>query len=85
MTLTERLLLRYCSIEVQAMLNRLRERPEDFNYEKRLYDLISHQKHYTWVENKCTVAAWKSHERNEGRRHLLNAIMSELINPTKKY
>ena len=67
------------------MLKRLRERPEDFNYEKRLYDLLRHEQHYTWAEKKCTVSAWDFHNKNAGRRELLTAIMSELINPKGKF
>jgi hypothetical protein len=85
MTFTEKLLLRFCSTEVQTMLQRLRERPEDFDYHKKLYDIIRHKEHYTRVEQRCIDAAWTHHEKNEGRRALLTAIMSELINPKKRY
>ncbi len=85
MTLTEKLLLRFCSTEVQTMLQRLRERPEDFDYDRKLRDIIRHEQYFTRLERKCIAAAWKFHEKNEGRRALLTTIMSELINPKKKY
>jgi hypothetical protein len=85
MTLTERLFLRFCSIEVRTMLQRLRERPEDFDYDKKLHDIVRHGEHYTRAERTCINAAWEFHKENAGRRELLAAIMSELINPKKKY
>jgi predicted outer membrane protein len=85
MTLTEKLLLRFCSTEVQTMLQRLRERPEDFAEDTRMYGIIRHEEYYTLTERGCIAAAWKFHKENEGRRKLLNAIMSQLINPKKRY
>ena len=85
MTLAEKLLLRFCSTEVQTMLQRLRERPEDFNDDTRMYNIIRHEEYYTTVERVCINFAWKFHKENIGRRKLLNAITSQLINPQKRF
>ena len=80
-----KMLLPLCSIEVRTMLVRLHNRPEDFSYERKLYDIIRHEKYYTRIERMCIKAAWKFHTENQGRRELLAAIMSEIINPNNKY
>ena len=85
MTLIAQILLPLCSSEVRAMLQRLRERPEDFEHHKKLYDIIRHEESFTWAERKCIKAEWTKSEKEQGRRRLLTKIMSELINPTNKY
>ena len=59
----DRILKKFCAKEVQILLTRIRERPEDFqgNSYNIWQRLVDHGKHYTWIERKLIdeAAAWR--------------------------
>jgi hypothetical protein len=84
----EKLLLKRCSTEVQLMLTRMKERPEDFDYGtgwKKLVEIADNQNSpYTNVERKLIRKYWKECQVNRDRKKLLAQIMQQTINPTTR-
>ena len=84
----EKLLFKRCSTEVQLMLTRMKERPEDFNYGTTWRSLAEsaseYQFPYTWVERVAIRKQWKKTLQQRKRSELLGRIMNETINPTSK-
>ena len=78
------LLTPLCSTEVQTLLVRLREKPQEFKYGCALRNIVD-ARGFTYIEQRAINAAWKAHCRTQVRRELLNSITSELLNPTAKY
>jgi len=84
----EKLLLKRCSTEVQLMITRMKERPEDFGYGTTWRSLAESanesQFPYTLIERKMIRAQWKKTLQQRKRSELLGRIMHETINPTAK-
>jgi hypothetical protein len=84
----EKLLLKRCSTEVQLMLTRMKERPEDFDYGtgwRKLVEMASDDTAaYTKVERMMIRAHWKACRDVRSRRELLGNIMQQTINPTTR-
>jgi hypothetical protein len=84
----EKLLIKRCSTEVQLMVTRMKERPEDFKYGaswRRLVEGAEEPKYpYTWIERKVIRAQWKKTLKESSRKQLLGRIMNETINPTAR-
>ena len=84
----EKLLLKRCSTEVQLMITRMKERPEDFNYGTTWRSLAESaselQFPYTWAERVSIRKQWKKTLQQRKRSELLGRIMHETINPTAK-
>ena len=84
----EKLLIKRCSTEVQLMLTRMKERPEDFDYGtgwKKLVEIADNQNSpYTNVERKLIRKYWKECQVNRDRKKLLAQIMQQTINPTTR-
>jgi len=84
----EKLLLKRCSTEVQLMITRMKERPEDFGYGTTWRSLAESanesQFPYTLIERKMIRAQWKKTLQQRKRTDLLGRIMNETINPTAK-
>ena len=84
----EKLLIKRCSKEVQLMITRMRERPEDFREGStwnRLVDAaIEHRAPFTWSERMVIRKEWKKCHAEQKRKKLLDRIMAETINPTAK-
>ena len=84
----EKLLFKRCSTEVQLMLTRMKERPEDFNYGTTWRSLAEsaseHQFPYTWVERVAIRKQWKKTLQQRKRSELLGRIMQQTINPTTR-
>ena len=88
MKLIEKFLIKRCSTEVQLMLTRMRERPEDFDYGTGWRALVEKADDVTYpftsVERKMVRAYWKECRRVRGRKELLARIMNETINPSTR-
>lgn len=75
-----------CAKEVQILLTRMEERPEDFvransfTVWKRLMD---HKDHYTWIERKLIARTKKKIANKYERQRLLARILEETVTPTK--
>lgn len=82
----EKLLLKRCSTEVQLMLTRMKERPEDFDYGtgwRMLVEQVGDDKvPYSRIERMMILKYWKECRRVRSRKELLERIMSETINPS---
>jgi hypothetical protein len=83
----DKFLIKRCSTEVQVMLTRMKERPEDFDYGTGWRNLVEvaddTRSPYTNVERKMIRKYWKACEHTRKRNELLGRIMKETINPTK--
>lgn len=88
MKLIEKFMLKRCSTEVQVMLTRMKERPEDFDYGtgwRKLVELADDgTSPYTNIERKLIRAYWRECKNLRNRNELLSRIMSETINPTTR-
>lgn len=88
MKLIEKFMLKRCSTEVQLMLTRMKERPEDFDYGtgwKKLVEIAeSDRSPYTNTERKMIRKYWKECQVNRDRKKLLAQIMQQTINPTTR-
>ena len=88
MKLIEKFLIKRCSTEVQIMLERMRDRPEDFDYGsawKKLVEVADNISNpYTKVERKMIRAYWKECQLQRDRKKLLAQIMQQTINPTTR-
>ena len=84
----EKFLIKRCSTEVQLMITRMKERPEDFNYGTTWRSLAESaselQYPYTWAERVSIRKQWKKTLQQRKRTDLLGRIMNETINPTAK-
>lgn len=78
-----KLLDRFCAKEVQILLTRIRERPEDFN--NNSYNiwqrLVEHGKHYTWIERKLIDREMRKMKKVYSRKMLLARILDATVNP----
>jgi hypothetical protein len=89
MKLIEKFMLKRCSTEVQVMLTRMKERPEDFDYGtgwKSLVEIADNgndRNPYTKIERKMIRAYWKECQVQRERKLILAQIMQQTINPTK--
>ena len=88
MKLIEKFMLKRCSTEVQVMLTRMKERPEDFDYGtgwKKLVEVADNERSpYTKVERKLIRKYWKECQLQRDRKKLLAQIMQQTINPTTR-
>lgn len=88
MKLIEKFMLKRCSTEVQVMLTRMKERPEDFDYGtgwKKLVEISDNERSpYTKVERKMIRKYWKECQLQRDRKKLLAQIMQQTINPTTR-
>ena len=88
MKLIEQFLIKRCSTEVQIMLERMKQRPEDFDYGtgwRKLVEVADNEgSPYTKTERKMIRKYWKACEHTRKRNELLARIMSETINPTTR-
>ena len=88
MKLIDKFMLKRCSTEVQLMLTRMQERPEDFSYHsawKRLVEYAeSNSSPYTKIERKMIRSRWKDCQAQHDRKALLAQIMQQTINPTSR-
>jgi len=88
MKLIEKFMLKRCSTEVQVMLTRMKERPEDFDYGtgwKKLVEVADDTRSpYTKIERKLILKYWKECQVNRDRKKLLAQIMQQTINPTTR-
>jgi hypothetical protein len=88
MKLIEKFMFKRCSTEVQVMLTRMRERPEDFSYHsgwKRLVEIAeTNSSPYTKIERKMIRAYWRECQLQRDRKTLLAQIMQQTINPTSR-
>ena len=88
MKLIEKFMLKRCSTEVQVMLTRMKERPEDFDYGsawKKLVEIADDTRSpYTKVERKLILKYWKECQLQRDRKKLLAQIMQQTINPTTR-
>lgn len=75
-----------CAKEVQILLTRMEERPEDFvraNSSTVWKRLMDHKDHYTWIERKIIARAKKKITKKYERQRLLARILEETVTPTK--
>jgi hypothetical protein len=83
----DKFLFKRCSTEVQLLLTRMKERPEDFNYGSGWRKLIEtaemSDNAYTKTERFMVLKYWDQCQADRKRNELLSTIMSETINPTK--
>lgn len=88
MKLIEKFMLKRCSTEVQIMLTRMKERPEDFSYHsgwKKLVEIAeTSSSPYTKIERKMIRAYWRECQLQRDRKALLAQIMQQTINPTSR-
>jgi len=88
MNYIEKILIKWCSTEVRIMLERMKERPEDFNYGtgwRKLVEVADNDRNpFTKIERKLIRKYWKECEAQRERKKLLDRIMSETINPTTR-
>ena len=88
MKLIAKFMIKCCSTEVQVMLTRMKERPEDFDYGtgwKKLVEIAENvSSPYTNVERKMIRKYWKECQVNRDRKKLLAQIMQQTINPTTR-
>jgi hypothetical protein len=84
----DKFLIKRCSTEVQVMLTRMKERPEDFDYGsawKKLVEIADNTNNpYTNVERKMIRKYWKECQVQRDRKKLLAQIMQQTINPTTR-
>jgi hypothetical protein len=84
----DKFLIKRCSTEVQVMLTRMKERPEDFDYGtgwKNLVEVADDTRSpYTKIERKMILKYWKECDNTRKRNELLGRIMNETINPTTR-
>ena len=80
----DRILKKFCAKPVQILLDRIRERPEDFDRHRMTiwYRLATHKKDYTWVERKAVDYAMRRREKVYNRKVLLDRILEETVNPS---
>ena len=87
MKLIEKFMLKRCSTEVQVMLTRMKERPEDFDYGtgwKKLVEISDNERSpYTKVERKLIRKYWKECQLQRDRKKLLAQIMQQTIGMMK--
>lgn len=88
MKVIEKFLIKRCSTEVQIMLERMKERPEDFDYGTGWRALVEKAEEdsapYTTAERRLIKKYWKECKHVRSRKELLDRIMSETINPTTR-
>jgi hypothetical protein len=88
MNFIEKFYIKQCATEVQIMLERMKQRPEDFDYGtgwRKLVELAdSASSPYTPIERKMIRKYWKECQNTRNRNELLSRIMSETINPTTR-
>jgi len=88
MNFIEKFYTKQCATEVQIMLERMKQRPEDFDYGtgwRKLVELAdSASSPYTPVERKMIRKYWRECQNTRNRTELLRRIMSETINPTTR-
>jgi hypothetical protein len=88
MKLIEKFMFKRCSTEVQVMLTRMKERPEDFDYGsawKKLVEVADNTNNpYTNTERKMIRKYWKECQLQRDRKKLLAQIMQQTINPTTR-
>lgn len=88
MKLIDKFLIKRCSTEVQLMLTRMKERPEDFDYGTGWRTLVERVDEltcpYTSVERAMIRKHWKECKHVRSRNELLARIMQETINPTTR-
>jgi hypothetical protein len=88
MNFLEKFYIKRCSTEVQIMLERMKDRPEDFDYGTGWRNLVevadNEGSSYTRIERKMIRKYWKRCEHTRKRNELLSRIMSETINPTTR-
>lgn len=88
MNLLEKFLTKRCSTEVQIMLERMKQRPEDFDYGsawKKLVEVADDTRNpYTNIERKMIRKYWKECQLQRDRKKLLAQIMQQTINPTTR-
>ena len=88
MNFLEKFYIKRCSTEVQIMLERMKDRPEDFDYGTGWRNLVEVADNggspYTKIERKMIRKYWKRCEHTRKRNELLSRIMSETINPTTR-
>lgn len=77
----EKYLIRFCATEVQTMIARLHERPEDFDFGSRWRDLIQARDGFNWAERMVLDKEWAKHKKNEKRRALLHMITKQVVDP----
>ena len=81
----EKYLLKFCATEVQLMITRLQERPQDFKHGTVWRGIITTEHSaFTKIEAKVVAAYWRKHKQSERRQELLGGIMAQTINPTSK-
>ena len=84
----EKFLIKRCSTEVQLMLTRMKERPEDFDYGTGWRNLVEVADNggspYTSIERRMIRKYWKACEHTRKRNELLGRIMKETIDPTTR-
>jgi len=87
MDFLEKFYIKRCATEVKIMLERMKDRPEEFDYGtgwRKLVELAdSDSSPYTSIERKMIRKYWEECKRVRNRNELLSRIMSETINPTK--
>jgi hypothetical protein len=83
----DRILKKFCAKEVQILLDRIRERPEDFNNDHMgiWYRLAKHKTHYTWIERKAINYAMRRRDKVHNRKLLLAKILEATIDPSKNH
>lgn len=88
MKFIEKFLIKRCSTEVQIMLQRMKERPDDFDYGtgwRKLIEIADDSSSpYTSAERRMIRKYWKECKDTRNRNELLRRIMSETINPTTR-
>ena len=88
MNYIEKILIKWCSTEVRIMLERMKERPEDFNYGtgwRKLVEVADDTRSpYTKIERKLILKYWKECQLQRDRKKLLAQIMQQTINPTTR-
>lgn len=88
MNTLEKFYIKRCATEVQIMLERMKQRPEDFDYGtgwRKLVEIAdSGSSPYTSIERKMIRKYWKQCQNTRNRNELLGRIMSETINPTTR-
>lgn len=79
----DRILKKFCAKEVQILLDRIKERPEDFSNDRMgiWYRLAKHKADYTWVERKAINHAMRRRDKVHNRKLLLAKILEATVNP----
>ena len=83
----DRILKKFCAKEVQILLDRIKERPEDFSNDRMgiWYRLAKHKAEYTWVERKAINYAMRRRDKVHNRKLLLAKILEATIDPSKNH